>query len=106
MTIPKNIQELKDFKLSRENVKDVLSEVATFARLAVSGKPLISVRDGGDGTVSLTEGYFGTKTMVDGLRFENLPGAIEQHMISEDAAVEAFRFMMKRKMLLPANENE
>ncbi len=104
MAIPKNIQELKEFKFSRENVKETLEEALTYARLAVSGKPLISVREAADGTVSLTEGYFGTRTMIDGLRFENLPAALEQRVISQDAAVEAFRFMVKRRMLIPANE--
>lgn len=100
------LNNFKDLRLVRAVVKDKVGEVLTYARLMVTGKPLISIKDEGNGAVSLTEGYFGNKTKVNGLRFQDLPMALEHRMISEDAAMEAFRFMMKRKVLIPANENE
>lgn len=106
MQIPTTLQELKEMPLNREMVKEALSEIANFARLAMSGKPMISIKEEEDGSVSLTEGYFGNKTAISGLRFEDLPYALEQRIISQDAAMEAFRFMMKKNILLPANENE
>lgn len=93
-------------KPTRAQVIGKLEEAMSFARLALSGKPLISVRDDGQGAVTLTEGYFGNKTCVDNLRFEDLPGALEHRLISEDAALEAFRYMVKHKILTAANENE
>ncbi len=98
--------EFKDLRAASVTLKEKLGEAMTFARLAVSGKPMISIKDEGDGTVALTEGYFGHKSHVNGLRFVDLPAALEHRIISEDAAMEAFRFMMKRKILQPANENE
>ncbi|QQG35988.1 MAG: hypothetical protein HYS17_10880 [Micavibrio aeruginosavorus] len=100
MPIPTNLKDI-----NRATIKEALGEVVNFTRLALSGKPMISVRDLGDGRISLTEGYFGSKTAVSGLRFEDLPQALEGRMISEEAAIEAFRFMVKRQMLMPANEN-
>ncbi len=90
--------------LSKAQIKETLTQTLTYARLALSGKPLISIRAQDDGTIALTEGYFGTKTSVSGLRFEDLPAAIEHRLISEEAAMEAFRFMVKKKILLPAND--
>lgn len=89
---------------TKEQIKETLSQTLTYARLALSGKPLISIRTESDGTIALTEGYFGSKSEVKGLRFEDLPGALEHRLISEDAAVEAFRFMMKKNILQPAND--
>ena len=103
MSLP--TKNLKDLSLSKAQLKGKLEEVLTFARLALSGKPLISVQDAGNGAVSLTEGYFGNKTHIQGLRFEDLPGAVAHRVISEDAALEAFRFMVKHKIMSPANEN-
>ena len=95
---------LKDLKPSKEQVAAKLGEVMTYARLALSGKPMISVKNEGDGAVSLTEGYFGNRTHIGGLRFEDLPGALEHRLISEDAAMEVFRYMVRHKILTPAND--
>lgn len=76
----------------------------TFARLALSGKPMITVQAHDDGSVSLTEGYFGSKSSISGLRFEDLPQAVAHRLISEDAALEAFRFMLKSRMFVPSAE--
>jgi|GEM_PF-7078095 hypothetical protein len=104
MSLPTNLKDLKGFKPSRAQLKSTLEEAIGFARLALSGKPLISVRDNGTGAVTLTEGYFGSKTRVDNLRFEDLPAALEHRLISEDAAMEAFRYMVKHRILAPAND--
>lgn len=89
---------------TKAQIKETLEQTLTYARLALSGKPLISIRAEADGTIALTEGYFGSKSSVRGLRFEDLPDAVARRLISEDAAMEAFRFMMKKKILLPAND--
>lgn len=106
MEIPANFKDINLKDINSEKIKTALGEVVTFARLALSGKPMISITDLGGGRIDLTEGYFGSKSAVSGLRFEDLPLALESGMISEDAAVEAFRFMMQRRLLLPANQNE
>lgn len=102
----KKLPEKSNVKLSltRAQIKEKFEQTLTYARLALSGKPLITIREEGDGAVALTEGYFGSKTSVTGLRFEDLPKAVAHRLISEDAAMEAFRFMMKKKIMMPAND--
>lgn len=91
---------------TREQLKEKLEQTLTYARLVLSGKPLITVEHDGQGGLSLTEGYFGSKTSVTGLRYEDLPDALAHRLISEDAALEAFRYMVKNKIMIPANENQ
>ncbi len=103
---PQQGEKLPSSKLSftPAQLKEKLEQTLTYARLALSGKPLISIEGNDDGSVSLTEGYFGSKTSISGLRFEDLPQAVAHRLISEDAALEAFRFMMRKKILSPAND--
>lgn len=89
---------------NRAQLKEKIEQTLTYARLVLSGKPLITIQQDENGALSLTEGYFGSKSSITGLRFENLPEAVAQRIISEDAALEAFRFMMKKKILIAAND--